>query len=59
MQRHDGKISQDIADYSKRIATASKLDSSAMKTIAAVTMAFLPGTAIAVSVYSNCLFPLP
>jgi Mg2+ and Co2+ transporter CorA len=38
-----------IAADSKKIAAASKKDSSAMKTIAVLTMLFLPATFVAVS----------
>ena len=36
-------------NFSKSIAEASKHDASAMKTIAVLTMVFLPGTFVAVS----------
>jgi hypothetical protein len=42
-----------IARDSKAIAISSKRDSSAMKTIALLTMVFLPGTAIAVRTHKN------
>ena len=42
--RRDQAISVEIARASKTIALESKRDSSSMKTIAAVTMVFLPGT---------------
>lgn len=38
-----------IAEASRRIALETRLDSDAMKTIAALTMAYLPGTFVAVS----------
>jgi hypothetical protein len=46
--RKDSKAMKAISEQSKRIAESTQLDSAAMKTIAAVTMVFLPGTAIAV-----------
>ncbi|KAF8861131.1 hypothetical protein BDZ45DRAFT_587512 [Acephala macrosclerotiorum] len=36
-----------ISEQSKQIAEYTQLDSAAMKTIAALSMAFLPGTAVA------------
>ena len=62
MQRQDSDINRSIALDSKRLAEsstrvaletkklaeASRSDTSSMKTIAALTMLFLPGTAIAV-----------
>ena len=39
-----------LAADSRQIAAATKKDSSAMKTIALLTMIFLPGTFVAVSV---------
>lgn len=41
--------SKELTARSKEIAEKTMLDGSAMKTIAIVTMIFLPGTAIAVS----------
>lgn len=41
-----------IARSSKTIAVSSKRDSSAMKSLALLTMVFLPGTAVAVRVYN-------
>ena len=49
----DSRVMKDVALDSKRIAEATRLDSSAMKTIGILTMIFLPGTAIAVSIPSN------
>ncbi|CZR62615.1 uncharacterized protein PAC_12512 [Phialocephala subalpina] len=51
--RNDSKAMKAIGEQSKRIAEFTQLDSSAMKTIAAVTMIFLPGTAIAVRLLSG------
>ena len=48
MQQSDNGFNASIALDSKKLAEASKRDSSSMKTIAALTMVFLPGTAIAV-----------
>lgn len=42
-----------LAADSREIAAASKRDSSAMKGIAFLTMVFLPGTYIAVSIRSS------
>ena len=45
----------DIADSGRRTAEATRLDSQSMKTIAILTMVFLPGTFVAVSnVYHLC-----
>jgi hypothetical protein len=43
---------------SNLIATEGKRDSSSMKTIAAVTMVFLPGTFVAVRIHLRLLFIL-
>ncbi|KAL9032788.1 MAG: hypothetical protein Q9214_007811 [Letrouitia sp. 1 TL-2023] len=48
MQQQDSGVNRSIALDSKKVAEASRSDSSSMKTIAALTMFFLPGTAIAV-----------
>jgi hypothetical protein len=45
--RRDQAVSLDIARASRAIALQSRKDSSSMKTIAAVTMSFLPGTFVA------------
>lgn len=50
-QQRDSKISQKIADQAMKTAVASKRDSSAMKSIAVLTMLLLPGTAVA-SIFS-------
>ena len=42
--------SLEIAETSRRIAEASMKDSASMKTIAILTMVFLPGTAVAVRI---------
>ncbi|KAH0547935.1 hypothetical protein GP486_008324 [Trichoglossum hirsutum] len=47
MQKEDNHNSIAIARASKDLATASQQDSSAMKSIAILTMVFLPGTAVA------------
>ncbi|KAK7751461.1 hypothetical protein SLS62_006546 [Diatrype stigma] len=44
LTHEDAAINLELADSSRRIAEASKHDSSAMKTIAVMTMAFLPAT---------------
>ncbi len=46
--RRDNKLNLEIAKNSARIAEESRRDSSSMKTIAALTLIFLPGTSIAV-----------
>jgi len=43
------QTSRDIAEASARMAEATMKDSASMKTIAILTMLFLPGTAVAVS----------
>jgi hypothetical protein len=45
------------AKYSSRIAISSKRDSSAMKAIAVLTMIFLPGTFVAVSLPASAETP--
>ncbi|MCJ1324670.1 hypothetical protein MMC10_001332 [Thelotrema lepadinum] len=47
MAQKDNLVNISLANDSRRIAAASKRDSTAMKTIAVVTMFFLPGTYIA------------
>ena len=42
--REDAQVNIRIADASRHLALASKRDSASMKTMAVVTMAFLPGT---------------
>lgn len=53
--KKDQRISIAIAKASREIAVESKRDSSSMKTIAAVTMLFLPGTFIA-SLFATPMF---
>ena len=53
MAQKDNLLNISLANDSRRIAAASKRDSTAMKTIAVVTMIFLPGTYIA------ALFAIP
>ncbi|KAI9776984.1 MAG: hypothetical protein M1839_009128 [Geoglossum umbratile] len=53
--QRDSKLNASIARDSKRVASASKRDSSAMKTIAFLTVVFLPGTFIA-SIFSTSMF---
>jgi Mg2+ and Co2+ transporter CorA len=43
----DSNVGLRVANHSRTLAIESKRDSSSMKTIAAVTMAFLPGTFVA------------
>lgn len=47
ISQRDNKLNLSIARASRAIAVASKRDSSAMKSLALLTMVFLPGTAIA------------
>lgn len=49
MAQNDSRTNIAIAEASRRIAFETKRDSDAMKTIAALTMAFLPATFVAVS----------
>lgn len=44
LTHEDAAINLELADSSRRVAEASKHDSSAMKTIAIMAMAFLPAT---------------
>ena len=53
--KKDQRISIAIAKASREIAVESKRDSSSMKTIAAVTMLFLPGTFVA-SLFATPMF---
>ena len=46
--QRDNQLSQSIGAHSREIAAATKMDSTAMKGIAVVTMLFLPGTFFAV-----------
>jgi Mg2+ and Co2+ transporter CorA len=54
--QRDSILNLETAKVTKELAVASKRDSSAMKTIAVLTMVFLPGTFLAVS---NHLYPNP
>jgi hypothetical protein len=45
----DSNINKRIAEQSKQIALETRRDSEAMKTIAILTMLFLPGTFVSVS----------
>ncbi|KAI1385579.1 glycoside hydrolase family 31 protein [Hypoxylon trugodes] len=47
LTHEDSATHAELADASRRIAEASKRDSSSMKTVAVMTMAFLPATFIA------------
>ena len=49
--QRDSILNLETAKVTKELAVASKRDSSAMKTIAVLTMVFLPGTFLAVSNY--------
>ena len=53
LAREDSALNARIAEYSSDIALATKRDSDSMKTMAALTMAFLPGTWVA------ALFAMP
>jgi hypothetical protein len=44
-----GQANLEIAQSARQIAEATMRDSAAMRTIAVLTMLFLPGTAVAVS----------
>jgi hypothetical protein len=48
ISQDDNKISRVIAEQSTLLAIASKRDSTAMKTLALLTMLFLPATFVAV-----------
>jgi hypothetical protein len=52
MSQIDSKASITVAEESTKLALAAARDSSAMKSIAVVTMLFLPGTFVSVS-YSH------
>lgn len=47
INQHDSRLNLSMAADSRQVAIASKRDSSAMKTIAVLTIAFLPCTAVA------------
>lgn len=49
------KVSISLAEDSRTLASAAKRDSSSMKTIAAVTVVFLPGTFVA-SLFAMSMF---
>jgi hypothetical protein len=49
MAQKDAKVNIQLAETTATIALESKKDSSAMKAIAVLTMCFLPGTFLAVS----------
>ena len=53
ISQRDNKLNLTIARASKTIAVSSKRDSTAMKSLALLTMVFLPGTAIAVSTHNK------
>lgn len=47
--RYDNMLNLRLAKSTARVAEATRQDSAAMKTIAILTLTFLPGTAVAVS----------
>jgi hypothetical protein len=51
MTQKDSKVNIELGEMTALIARESKKDSSAMKAIAVLTMCFLPGTFLAVSIY--------
>ncbi|KAI9773483.1 MAG: hypothetical protein M1835_006160 [Candelina submexicana] len=53
--QNDSRTNISVAEASRQIAIETKRDSNAMKTIAALTMIFLPGTFVAVSTLSSSL----
>ncbi|KAH0558726.1 hypothetical protein GP486_004630 [Trichoglossum hirsutum] len=53
--QRDSELNISVARDSRWIASASKKDSSAMKTIAVLTLVFLPGTFVA-SIFSSTIF---
>ena len=55
MTRNEANLSIELARDSRTIASASKRDSSSMKTLAAMTVMFLPGTLVA-SLFSMPMF---
>jgi hypothetical protein len=50
MTQKDSKVNIELGEMTALIARETKKDSSAMKTIALLTMCFLPGTFLAVSI---------
>lgn len=52
ISQRDSKVNISVAEDSKKIAAAAKRDSLAMKTVSMLTLIFLPGTFVAVSVVS-------
>lgn len=53
--RYDNMLNLRLAKATARVAEDTRQDSAAMKTIAIVTLTFLPGTAVAVSVFDKKL----
>jgi hypothetical protein len=49
MSQRDNALNKRLGEQSLLISEYSRLDSANMRTIAAVTLAFLPGTFVAVS----------
>lgn len=56
--QRDNKLNISVAEDSKKIAAAAKRDSLAMKTVSILTLAFLPGTFVAVNISSPVLLLL-
>ncbi|KAL8712166.1 MAG: hypothetical protein Q9220_003600 [cf. Caloplaca sp. 1 TL-2023] len=56
INQNDGRTNIAIAEASRRIAFETKRDSDAMKSIAALTMVFLPATFVAVSRSIACIY---
>ena len=54
--QNDSRLNYSIASDSAQIAVASKRDSSAMKTVALITVLFLPGTFVAVRLLPSPLY---
>jgi len=52
-------MQQRVAEEQRLVAQETKRDSNAMKSIALLTMVFLPSTALAVSTYHLILLPIP
>ena len=51
--RRNAELNLQVAQQSYAIASATKRDSSSMKSIAVVTTVFLPGTFVAVNISSH------
>ena len=57
MIQRDNQLNLSIATSSAKIAEESRRDSASMKTIAVLTLLFLPGTSVAVSSGANPTHP--